>query len=406
MEVKSTASEGVGTVTVELELGYDTSRALSDVKAAVDRIQSFPTDAERPLISLASSRSRVTSFIVHGHTSEKNLRQLAEQSRDELLNHPGITQVDLSGVRPFEISIEVPERKLREYGFTIDQIAEKIRAANVELPAGGVKTSRGEVLLRTSERHDYGTDFEKIIVLSRPDGSEVKVGDIAQVKDGFAETDQESFFYNDPAILINVYRTGKEKPLEVAGIVYKHIEKRKKELPPGIGIAPWINRSEIYGQRVDLLRRNANLGLILVLLVLGLFLTPRLAGWVTLGIPISFVGALLLMPAMDVSINMISLFAFIVTLGMVVDDAIIVGEAIYKHHEQGMPWAKAAVIGAKEVARPVTFAIVTTVVAFMPLLFVPGVMGKIFRVIPLIVIAVLVNLFVGVAFHFAGSPKP
>jgi multidrug efflux pump subunit AcrB len=387
--VTSTSREGVASITVELMLDTNRDRALNDIKAAVDRVTSFPADVERPVVALTEFRSQVLSLIVYGDIPEKSLRALADQTRDQLLQTDGITQAELSAVRPLEISIEVPQENLRRYGLTLDQVATRIRAANVELPAGGIKTERGEILLRTSERRDWGTDFGEIVVVSRPDGTQVRLREIAVIHDAFADQDQYAFFNGKRAAMVKVYRVGDQTPLAVSDRVYEFIDETKANLPPGVDLAVWNDRSEMFRQRIDLLKRNAYMGLGLVLLCLGLFLEIRLAFWVTMGIPISFLGALLFLPQWDVSINMISLFAFIVTLGIVVDDAIVVGEAIYKRRQDGLPPMKAAIVGAHDVAKPVIFSVLTTIVAFSPLLFVPGVMGKFFRNIPTVVIAVL-----------------
>ncbi|MEZ4227312.1 MAG: efflux RND transporter permease subunit [Polyangiaceae bacterium] len=388
-EVRGTASEGVGTLVIELLLGTNTDRALADVKSAVDRVTSFPKDVERPVVSLAQSRRQVVSIVVHGDASEKALREYAERVRDDLLSDGKITLVELSGVRPPEVSIEVPREQLRRYGLTLDQIAQRVGAASVEIPGGGVKTPSGEVLLRTAERRERGAEFAAITLLSRPDGSEVKVGDIAQVKDDFRETDQEAFFNGRRAAMVNVFRVGDQTPLAISEVVNRYVEEHRSSLPPGVDLSIWSDTSEVYADRIDLLRRNANLGLILVVVVLGMFLELRLALWVTLGIPISFIGSLLFLPAWGASINMISLFAFIVCLGIVVDDAIVVGEAVYTKTREGMSRMDAAIAGVREVAVPVVFAVATTLVAFAPMLFVPGPAGKFFRLIPIVVIAVL-----------------
>ncbi|MEM7139236.1 MAG: efflux RND transporter permease subunit [Myxococcota bacterium] len=389
-EVRSVAREGAAVVSVELLLRADKGRALNDVKSAVDRITSFPNDVERPTVSLLSSQEQVISVILYGEVDEATLRAVAEDSRRELLADDRITYVEVSGIRPLEISIEVAQAQLRKVGLTLDQIADRIRAASVELPGGGLKTDAGEVLLRTTERRDRGVEFGDILLVSRPDGSQVRVRDVAKVKDGFREVDRYATYDGEPAVMVNVFRVGDETPLTVAAAAKEHVERLQSTLPSGLNAVPWFDLSEMYEQRFSLLIENARVGLLLVLIILGLFLEARLAFWVTVGIPISFAGSLLFFPASDVSINMLSLFAFIVTLGMVVDDAIVVGEAIHQKRSEGKGRLEAAIEGAREVASPVLFAILTSCVAFMPLLFIPGVMGKFFRVIPIVVIAVLV----------------
>ncbi|MDQ3031368.1 MAG: efflux RND transporter permease subunit [Myxococcota bacterium] len=388
-EVRSTASEGVATIAIELMLGTNAQRALSDVESAVGRITSFPVDIERPIVSLATLRGEAISLVIYGDASEAALRAHADRVRDELLQHPRITTIELAGVRPLEIHVEAPEARLRSYGLRLEELAAAVRQASVEIPGGAVKTRRGEVLLRTAGRRATATEFENIVVRSQPDGTIVRVRDVASVTDGFREVDQEASYDGHRAVMVKVFRVGDQTPIELANAVQEYARDHAHELPPGVHFAIWNDRSEIYAQRLDLLRRNAIMGLLLVMLVLGLFLETRLAFWVTLGIPISFLGTLLFLPATGVTINMISLFAFILTLGIVVDDAIVVAEAVYHHRQQGKGALAAAILGVKEVAVPVTFSVLTTVVAFTPLLFVPGTMGKFFMNIPVIVILVL-----------------
>ncbi len=392
-EVRSTAAEGTAVVAVELLLGTNRDRALNDVKSAVDRVTSFPQDIERPVIALATNRRQVVSVVLHGDVAdaERVLHELAERVRFDLLAKDDITYVDITGTRPLEIAVEVPQEQLRRHALTIGEIAGAVRAASIDVPAGLLKTRSGEVLLRTTERREAGREFRDITLRSRPDGSRLRLGDIATIEDGFREEDRVARFDGERAVSVDVYRVGDEGPLEVSAATRAYVEDELPALlPPGIAAEIWADSSEVYADRIDLLMRNARLGLVLVLVVLGLFLEPRLAFWVTLGIPISFAGAMIFLPSADVSINMISLFAFIVVLGMVVDDAIVVGEAIHERRSRGESFAAAAIGGVREVAVPVVFSIATTCVAFAPLLFVPGVSGKFFRNIPIVVMSVLV----------------
>ncbi|MEZ4271846.1 MAG: efflux RND transporter permease subunit [Myxococcota bacterium] len=388
-EIRSTAGEGSGVVVVELLLGIDNNKALADIKSAVDRITSFPQDIERPIVSLASTRSQVISLVVYGDQPESVLRELAVQARDTLLQDKRITIAELAAVRPLEMSIEVPQEKLRAYNLTLEDVAAAIRRASIEIPGGGVKTQGGELLVRTTERRDSADDFARVEIKSLADGSRIRVGDIATVNDGFADTDFQALFDGKPAAMVQVYRVGEQTPIDVAAATHEYLATAQAALPPGIKLAVWGDSSEMYSDRVDLLVRNGYFGLALVLLTLGLFLEARLAFWVTMGIPISFIGAFFFMKGLDVSINMISLFAFIITLGIVVDDAIVVGEAIYHRRGPKVSFLQAAIGGVREVAVPVTFSVLTTVIAFTPLLFIPGTSGKFFRNIPLVVISVL-----------------
>ncbi len=387
-KVTSQSSEGNGLIQVELLRGTDANKALQDIKSAVDRITSIPLDAERPTVSLVAARREVITVVVYGDGDEHALRSLVEQVRDDLLANPNITYVELSGVRDFEISIEVSQEVLRTYGMTLGDIAREVRKTAIELPGGGIKTKSGEILLRTMERRNLGVDFADITVVSGKDGSEVRLGDIATIVDGFADTDVATFFNGKSAALVKVFRVGDQTPIKLAAEVKKYVAELNQRLPAGLAAETWRDWSEIYYDRINLLLRNAGLGLILVLIVLGFFLEIRLAFWVTMGIPVSIIGATLLMPAFDVSFNMISLFAFILTLGIVVDDAIVVGENIYEMRKKHDSYVDAAIHGAQNVAVPVTFSVLTNIAAFFPLFFVPGIMGKLFGIMPSIIVPV------------------
>lgn len=388
-KVTSTSLEGIGSVNIELLSGADSSKLLQDVKNAVDSILSLPGEAERPIVSLVTARRQVISLIIHGDQDETTLRALADKVRDDLLNLPEISLVELEAIRPLEIGIEIPQRLLRSYNLTLNQIADTVRRTSVELPAGEVKAEGGEVLLRTQERRDYASEFGNIPILSTPDGTQVLLRDIALIQDGFEETDQSAFFNGKRAVRVDVYRSGNQTPITISKSVRAYAEKLNSTLPEGVSISPWEDRSEIFVQRIELLLRNAFIGLSLVLLLLGLFLEPKLAFWVTVGIPISIVGSFLFIPFTDASINMISLFAFIVTLGIIVDDAVVVGEMVYQKREQGLSALQAAIEGAREIASPVVFAVLTNIAAFTPLFFVPGTAGKLFLQIPAVVVSVL-----------------
>ena len=389
-QVKSTANEGSGVVVAEIYANEDVDQLLQDIKSEIDRISTFPEDAEKPVISKLSNRREVISVVIYGDVGERTLREQAERTRDELLELPDISQVELSGVRPFEITIEVPEENLRRYNLTLDQVAARIRAASLDLPGGTIKTASGEILLRTKERRYWGPDYADINIVSKTDGSLVRLGDIAHVVDGFADTETYALFDGKPAAMVQVFRIGEQKPTEISERVSDYVKQKQKELPESLKLAIWNDTTEIFNSRMELLQKNALLGLGLVVIILGLFLEIRLAAWVMLGIPISFLGTLFVMPWLGVSINMISLFAFILALGILVDDAIVIGENIFEHRQKGKPYVKAAIDGAMEVAIPVVFSILTTIAAFLPLVFVSGMMGKFIKVIPIIVITLLV----------------
>lgn len=388
--ITSVANEGSASVRVEIEIGHASDRVLADIKSSVDRITSLPAESERPVVALLSNRREVVSLMIYGDAEERVLRDLAERVRRDLLDDPGISQADVDGVRRLEIQVEIAQETLRSYGLTLDAVALAIRRSAIELPGGAIKTRSGDILVRTAERRVEAREFKTIPVIARPDGTTVLLGAIATIRDDFEETDNAVTFDGSPSSRVRVYRVGDQTPLSVSAAVKAYIARAHTTMPAGVRIAVWRDDSEIYRDRIDLLMRNARLGLILVLIVLGLFLEARLAFWVTMGIPISFLGSILLMPVLGVSFNMISLFAFIITLGMVVDDAIVVGENVYHLRQQGVSPMRAAILGARQVGVPVTFSILTTVAAFLPLFFVPGFSGKIFRVIPAVVVSVLV----------------
>ena len=389
-KIMSLANEGFGVVTVELELGSDAREVLDDIKSRVDAIDTFPEQSEKPIYAEMTNRRQVIDLAVAGDADERSLRRLAEQVRDELSALPEITIVELTNARPYEISIEVSERTLRRHRLTFDDVARAVRNSSLDLPAGSVKTSGGEILLRTKGQAYRGSEFEEIVLLTRGDGTRLLLRDVAVVVDGFAETDQFALFDGKPAVLLQVFRTGDQSSLQVAGAVLRYAEEAQARMPEGIVLATWQNAAKILQDRLSLLVRTGTQGFILVFLILALFLHFRLAMWVSVGIPISFLGALWLMPFFDVSINLLSLFAFIVVLGIVVDDAIVVGENIHRHQHRTGKGLEGSIGGVQEVAIPVTFAVLTTVAAFMPLVSVPGSIGKIMRVIPLIVIPTLV----------------
>lgn len=387
-EVTSSASEGIGTVVIEVIAGEDLQKLNQDIQSEIDRITSFPEEAEEPVVSVIDRKHNVLSLAVYGDQNEKVLRETAESIRDELLQDKEITQVEISGTRPYEISISIKKEILRQYGLTLQEVASRIRNISLELPGGGIKTSGGEILLRMKERRDYGPDFQKIPIITNNDGSTVLLEDIATVIDGFEDNDFQGSYNGKNAVMIDVYRVGEQTPLTVAKAVEKHMNELNQTLPGGIKTAILNDMSDIFGQRMDLLTRNGYIGLGLVLIMLGLFLEARLAFWVTMGIPISFLGSMLLLPLMGVSINMISMFAYIIALGIVVDDAVVVGENVYHYHQQGYRFLEAAIKGAREVAVPVIFSVLTNIVAFLPIAFVPGIMGKFLKTIPFVVITV------------------
>lgn len=387
-ELTASAVEGNGTVTAELEEGVDQQKVYQEIKQEIDRITTFPENADEPEVSLATHLREVLAIDLYGDVPEMALRETADQVRDRLLQNSHITQVDLAGIRDYEILVEVSQERLRAYGLTLAGIAAAISSASTEIPGGSVDTAGGDILLRIKDRRDWAHEFARIPIVTTADGSVVYLEDIAAVREDFEDSDKSAAYNGQRAIGVDVYRVGDQTPMGVAGAVRAAMGDIEQDLPAGIHWHISRDQSEVYQQRLELLMKNAFMGLALVLVVLGLFLEFRLAFWVTMGIPTAFLGSLLFLPVVGVSINMISMFAFIVALGIVVDDAIVAGENIYEYQQQGMGFARAAVLGARDVAVPITFSILTNVVAFLPLSFIPGTMGKIWKVIPLVVITV------------------
>ncbi len=387
-EVTSTSSEGSGSVLIEALDGANLQKLAQDVKTEVDRISSFPEEAEDPVIAESTRKREVLSVMLYGDQEDMTLRDLAEQLRAEILANPGVTQADLSEVSDLQISIEISQEKLRAHNLTLTQVAQRLNEASVDLPGGGIKAESGEILVRMKERRDYGRDFARTPILTGSDGTQILLEDIATVIDGFADNDIITIYNGQPAVRLDVYRVGDQTPISVSESVQETLAAFEKRLPGNVAVKVLNDMSEVYAQRMDLLLTNGYLGLGLVFLFLALFLEPRLAFWVAMGIPISFLGAFLVLPLLGVSINMITMFAFLISLGIVVDDAIVVGENVFTMREQGMPPLQAAIEGGKRIAMPVTFSVLTNIVAFMPLLFIPGTMGKIFWSIPIVVISV------------------
>ncbi|MEE8398002.1 MAG: efflux RND transporter permease subunit, partial [Desulfobacterales bacterium] len=388
-QISSNIRESFGSVYIEVVKDWDLKKLISEVKAAVDSINTFPGEAETPIVRESTRTRQIISIAVYGDVPERTLKHLAENIRDDITSLPGITMAEVSGVRTGEIQVEISEATLSRYRLTLGQVANAIRGSSLDLPAGSIKTAGGEILIRTKGRRYFANNYEDVAIITRPDGTTVTLGQIAEVKEGFEDVDITALFQGKPAATVNVYSVADQNALTVAAAVKRHVEQIEPSLPAGAQVAYYNDSSEILKDRMDLLLRNMGYGLMLVILLLGVFLKWRLAFWVTLGIPISFCAGLIALPQFDISINMVSLFAFIMVLGVVVDDAIIIGENIFRKHEEGLGPLEGTIQGALEVGQPVIFAVLTTIVAFWPLLQGGGMMGKIMRAIPVVVIAVL-----------------
>ena len=388
-KITSRASEGRGSVTIEVQAGYDVREILADVKTRVDAIATFPEDVEKPVINEFTSRNQVINVAIAGNADLTTLKRVGERVRDDLTGLPEISQAELLNAPPYEISIEVSEEALRRWGLTFDDIANAVRRHSVDLPGGSVKTDLGEVLLRTEGQAYSGAEYERLPLLTRPDGTSILLSDVATVIDGFEDVSIAGMLDGQPKVEVQVYRVGDQSAISVSQAVQDYVARTASTLPAGITLATRQDNSALLQGRINLLLKNALSGLVLVFVVLTLFLRMRLAFWVTLGIPISFLGAIACMGLFDQSINMISLFAFILVLGIVVDDAIVVGENIHTTQVRTGKRTSAAVRGTLEVLAPVTFGVLTTMAAFAPMLFVPGIMGKVTGLFPLIILPTL-----------------
>ncbi len=387
-KVVSYASESGANISIEVYDSYDRRDVLDDVKNRVDSISTFPEEAERPQLSLAQGWRSVISVVLYGDMTETDLKELGKQVRDDIANLPDVSAADLQGVRPYEIAVEIDEATLQRYQLSFNEVAQALRNSSIDVPAGTLRTDSGQVVLRTKGRAYTGREFEEIVVLTAEDGTRVRLGDIATVTDGFDERPFLARFNGRRCVLIMVSREGKQNAIKISRQV-KDYMTNQASLPPGVGIDYWSDTAKIVKGRLDTLVDSATKSLLLVFLVLTLFLRPSLAVWVVIGIPVCFLGAIAFMPPLGVTINIMSLFGFILVLGVVVDDAIVTGENIYTKQKLGLPPQEASILGTKEVARPVIFGILTTVLAFIPLMFGTGFHGRAQRHIALIVIPVL-----------------
>lgn len=389
-KITSRASEGSGRVNVEVATGYDVQDILDQVKLRVDAISTFPGLTEKPVISQQVFKQAVTWLAVSGNADERTLKEYAQSIRDEIAALPDVTDAVLLGARDYEISIELSENRLREYGLTFDEVVTAVRASSLDLPGGSVKTPAGDILLRTKGQAYTGSDFSDVVLRTNTDGTRVTLGDVASINDGFEETEFYIAFNGDNSVAIRVSSVGDQNELDVAGAVRGYVEAKKGVLPQGISVDMWADVSYYLSGRLNLMLKNLLTGAVLVFLVLTLFLRWKVAFWVIIGIPISFLGAIWLMSLFGISINMLSLFAFILVLGIVVDDAIIIGESCYTEVREKGHSRENVVRGAKRVALPATFGVLTTIAAFAPLLFLDVVVSPFFIAIGGVVIACLI----------------
>jgi multidrug efflux pump subunit AcrB len=384
------SSENVATATIEVKADFDLSDVLERVKSKVNAISSFPVDAEEPVITELMLRDPVMLLYFSGRMSERRIKEWSERIKDEIQQIPEVSQVEVFGARGYEINIEVSEERLREYGLTFNMVVDAIRRSSLNLSGGTIRTQGEEIRVRTMGRKYTGEALSSIVVLARSDGEIITLDRLATIKDGFTEDPIQAFINSEPSVMLIVYKTQEEDALVISEAVNKYISQKDQLMPAGTNIKVLYDNTDMLRSRINLLVRNGMIGLMIVFFLLWSFLNARLSFWSGMGIPISGAGALAILWAVDGTINMISLFGFIMVLGIVVDDAIVVGEAIYFHRKQGKPPLKAAVDGVCEVGMPVIAAVITTIVAFIPLLYVGGIMGKFIAIMPVVVISCLV----------------
>jgi multidrug efflux pump subunit AcrB len=388
-KLRTTASEGRCFIMAELFYDADADVVTNDIRNRVDGIRNLPDEAERPVVAKLDYRRSVVDLAISGEMDEKALKTLGRRVRDEIVALDGVTQVDLVYQRPYEISIEISEESLRRHGLSFDKVVGAVRRSSLDLPGGSIKASGGEILLRSKGQAYRGREFEEIVVLTRADGTRVTLGQIARIVDGFQDVDIEAEFDGKPALMVRVYRVGAEDAIDISNAVRAYVDEAHAGVPEGVAITIWRDASEQLRGRLDTLYRNGRNGLMLVFAVLALFLRLRLAVWVSLGVPIALLGALMTVPVFGVSIDQVSLFAFILVLGILVDDAIVVGENVYTHERRVGSRVQAAIEGTQEMAVPVVFGVLTTVAAFVPLIVIPGHMGQVFSFMGITVIACL-----------------
>lgn len=389
-ELTTTAAESVGSAFVELKKGANLYQVMNDVKNRVDSITTFPVDAEKPSVSEMKFRGDVGALVLWGKLPERQLKELARKIEREVLQLPGVTQASISGIRDYQIAIEIHESELRKYGLNFEKVREAVAKNGLNLSAGTIQTGTEDYRIRVLGRKYAAKDYRDIPVVARADGTMVKLGQVADIRDTFDEDSRvRSLFNGEPSVSVNVFKTEFEDAIKIADELKRYVERKRAELPPNVNISLFRDGSRMILDRMRILIESGRMGLVLVFLALWMFLDLRLSFWVTMGIPVSLAGGLALMSFFDCSINMLSLFGLIMVLGIIVDDAIVVGESIYARRKAGAGMYEASIDGTAEVAFPVVAAVLTTIIAFIPLFLVDGVMGKFIRQIPIPVVAAL-----------------
>ena len=388
-EIVSTAGRGFGSVRVEVDADYEVTEVMDQVKNRVDAISTFPENTEKPVISRTQFQQQVLFASIYGDVDERTLKEFAKQIRNEIVTLPGVTRADILGSRAYEISIEVSEFTLQGYGMTLAEVAQAIRRGSLDLSAGAIRSDSGDILVRTKGQAYVGRDFEDIVIRTNPDGTRVLLKDIAHIRDEFVESDRFAEYNGKPAISVQVFSVGNQSELDISKTVKAYVKEKSATLPPQIQLSTWADVSYYLKGRLDMMVKNLVMGAFLVFLILALFLRLKLAFWVMVGLPIAFMGAFFLMPLVDVTVNMLSLFGFILVLGIVVDDAIVIGESAYTNMREKGHSVDNIVEGVMKVAVPATFGVLTTIAAFLPILLVTGISGQFFAAIGWVVILCL-----------------
>ena len=389
-EIISTGRRGSGTVQVEVNADYDVLEVMNEIKNRVDAIPTFPENTEKPIISRTRFQQQVNLVSVYGDVDERTLKEFTKQVRNEIVNLPGITRAEILGSRPYEISIEVSEFTLERYGMSLNEVAQAVRRGSLDLPAGSIRADSGDIQLRTKGQAYTGPDFENILVRTNADGSRILLKDVAKIRDDFAETGRFAEFNGKPAFTVQVMSVGDQNELEISQTVRDYVAEKQASTPSGVGLAAWADVTYYLKSRLDMMLKNLVIGALLVFLSLALFLRLKLAFWVMVGLPVAFLGTLFMMPLFGITINLISLFGFILVLGIVVDDAIVIGESAYTNMRARGHSIDNILDGVFRVAMPATFGVLTTIAAFIPVLMISGVMGKFFAAIGWVVALSLV----------------
>ena len=387
--IRSNSSEGSGRVTIEVKPEADLTQVLSDVKTRVDAISTFPALTEKPVIYKQEINNPVVMVALNGDLTDLTRKALGNEIRDELLQLPSVNKINYFGDRPYEISIQVSERTLRKYGLTMSEISQAIKNSSVDMPGGTIKSEGGDILLRTEGQVYTGQGFGALVLRTFPDGTRLTLNDIAEINDGFVESDGYGRFNGQPTATLQVVAGSNQNEIETARAVKEYIAKKSETLPDGVRLDVWIDLPKYLEGSLDRMQNNIISGAILVFIVLSLFLRMKVAFWVIVGLPITFLGALWLMPTWPVTINTISLFGFVIVLGIVVDDAIIIGESAYTKIREDGHTLDNVVQGAHRVAIPATFGVLTTIAAFAPMMFIGGIVGPFFEAMAFVVILCL-----------------